>query len=1264
MRPSFALAIAASFLTSSVLAATHTWHGAVDYRFSTAANWIGGSPAGDPDADLQFVGNAVRTTVVNDIPNLPFHSMSFGATGYTVMGEPLAADDSNISGGAAAIYCDVTVAKHLTLGGVVMYGAISGPGEVAVFTDTTFAGSRPNTYTGETAVGSRLVLAKTNGAIAVAGNIRSFDGFDNNIRVAVNAPEQIADSATVDLSAGPADLVLNADETVQSLSVGTYVFADTSLKPVPTLTVGSLNVTGHLNFQANLHITGPDVQVPEGTSLSGSQKLTIPESGVTLHGGGSVSWQAGPTTYSAPVRIDGPLMQINNLNSPVELIAGKFYGSARSITATGGTIEYIAKSASDIRANASTQFEYLQTFDGGFTPITLNGTLDLGNASLFLDPAPKRLRGTSFLIQNTSSQPVIGTFNGLPEGAIVSNHWRISYHGGDGNDVTVTDLVHPQPTITFSQNPAPGIIGQPVTITATLSGAGGVPTGTLTFIPEGGSPVDVPITNGTATLQATYDAPVSGLRTSYSGDSTYASTTGFFDLQVKYPKPVVTSVTPPEVAAGSRVLLVIRGTGFFPQSVFASSSAGPPALPTTFVSPTELHALLDVSFVRAPTSLFFRVYSPGAESDLVRINVRAASTASPVIQFDSTSASATLTTGAKSAWISSDAAQTTTFIRDDDFDGVVRWTWDHLPNAAFTVVDMNNGKFTTKANGAATTTPAPIPAHTFVYDPSGFLTRIILPVTGSNPSTTWTVLWVRPVYVFGGGAWTTTITGTTLLTGSTEAMQPLGDSLRHPDYFFEGDIVVFMPRGASGQNIPVFASILGSDIDDEAPGLLQLAYANFTAKEADKKALIPVARYNANATTVSVHYRTIPRTALPGIQYSDVTGVLTLAPGESTKNIEVPLVDDAVYNPGSFDVQLFDPSGTSLIEPTEARVDITDDDPRPVVSLVGPATRTILRNPQLTTIPLEFELTGATALPVTVNWNDGSGQRSFVFAPGEHHKSILVPIPPPASQFAVAVLSISLTATGGASLVPDQITISLVPATLVHVRANGVTVSETGGSAKVTVSYVPPVPPNQFLILNYQTANGSATAGSDYTAAHGSITLTTAQPQQTIEIPITDDATVEGDESFTLSLTKDFTNDSFLEQSNVPIVISDDEVTTRPALSIAGAASVAETDVVTNAQIEVRLSAASTLPVRVRYATADGSATGGVDYQSFNDVLTFAPGETVKTISIPIFGDDLIEASKTFTITLSLPENATIGAAQSTVTIIDDDQVIPRRRAR
>ena len=50
-------------------------------------------------------------------------------------------------------------------------------------------------------------------------------------------------------------------------------------------------------------------------------------------------------------------------------------------------------------------------------------------------------------------------------------------------------------------------------------------------------------------------------------------------------------------------------------------------------------------------------------------------------------------------------------------------------------------------------------------------------------------------------------------------------------------------------------------------------------------------------------------------------------------------------------------------------------------------------------------------------------------------------------------------------------------------------------------------------------------------------------------------------------------------------------------------------------------SVASSQKITVAYATANGSATAGSDYQTGSGTLTFAPGETSKTISVPVIGD-------------------------------------------
>jgi chitinase len=100
----------------------------------------------------------------------------------------------------------------------------------------------------------------------------------------------------------------------------------------------------------------------------------------------------------------------------------------------------------------------------------------------------------------------------------------------------------------------------------------------------------------------------------------------------------------------------------------------------------------------------------------------------------------------------------------------------------------------------------------------------------------------------------------------------------------------------------------------------------------------------------------------------------------------------------------------------------------------------------------------------------------------------------------------------------------------------------------------------------------------------------------------------------------------------------------------------------TNAVFTVNLSAASTQTVSVNYGTANGTATAGSDYTATSNTLSFAPGQTSKTISVPIVGNTLAEGSENFTLNLSNPTNATISDAQAVGTIIDNDlaSVLPQ----
>ena len=79
----------------------------------------------------------------------------------------------------------------------------------------------------------------------------------------------------------------------------------------------------------------------------------------------------------------------------------------------------------------------------------------------------------------------------------------------------------------------------------------------------------------------------------------------------------------------------------------------------------------------------------------------------------------------------------------------------------------------------------------------------------------------------------------------------------------------------------------------------------------------------------------------------------------------------------------------------------------------------------------------------------------------------------------------------------------------------------------------------------------------------------------------------------------------------------------------------------------------------VDYQVTASTATAVIDFVATQGTLTFPAGETLKTITVPIIGDTLVEGDETFSVQLSNPVNATIDRAIAIGTIVDDDQAGP-----
>lgn len=1243
----FAYLMMAMLAAAPALAATHTWFGTTSDRISDPSNWSGGSPVGDADAVLVFPPEAERFHVVNDVPGLRFRELRFEDSGFELSGAALETNGGTIRGDfVITIACDLRISGNVTVIGadwITLSGSISGSGGMT-FENTvaTLSGNASNTYEGETLLrAAEIVLEKSNGAIAIAGDVRAEPSIRPSSRVHVIEAEQIANDATLRL---PSTMfVLHANETIDALEIDYQVrVGNDSVNP--TLTVRTLRVLDGAYVEPALRVA--DVEVITG-GVTVERQVFVDDAGVTLRGSGVVQWSG---VYTAQTRIEGVRANLTIPNSNVRMTSGSFEGSAWSISASGGTIAGPAQFATDA------------TFGANVTVIAnairLNGFLNLGGAKLRTGGALASRVTT--IIDNASSQPVSGRFAGLPEGAMVENRYLISYQGGDGNDVTLTEVHRPHVQLTITQEPTPAILGAPFVLRVVATGAAGVPTGSVTFALDDGTELGTAtMVNGTASLQLTLHDRVGEVFVRYSGDATYASSDVVRQpLQLRYPAPVIDSIDPPSAPPGKITPVIIRGSNFVPGStVFSNLFVFRQA---QYVSPTELRAIVDLTERREEGGVNVVVFQPdNTPSNVVRFHFTAEVDESEMLQFEETGPVAHVTAGAKTAWLTSmyfEDRLPTHFAADDDRDGIVTWPLAQ-PNGIFAVVDLANGAFDVRAAGTALREHAPLPPHTFALDANGKFSRFAL-AFGARTAGEWHILWARA----GVGAWHMRLvdgddldgTRNDIVFGSVDAMTPYGDSPPHPDGFQRGDVFIAISLGSGLSqyfDARYFAEHLGPVLDDDATGRIEVASRFAEFEEEEQVARVAVMRTGGANGPATVRYSTVSRSAVAGVDFVARSGTLVFAPGELLRIIEVPLIDHGGYRDfrGMFNVVLSDATGAILGEETITAVRVTSRDPKPFVQIASAAERVITETDGPQELVIELRLQGPTELPATIAWEVNGGESGEVtFAPGEFRKSVVIAIPGDDDDHGDAFQLVDFTVVANATLIgPTSILIRVIEDDAPTFTPIDVSVDEKDGTARPGFEMSPP----GFERREWETFDVTAT-GDDYVRTFGEMFFTPDSGSAHAHIEIVDDDALEGDETFVVRA----------HDVEAMVTIRDDELTLRPLISIANitAAEPLENGA---AVFEVKLSAASTFPITVKLHTIDGTAIAGADYQLTRETLVFEPDETSKQFVVALFGDAQAEEDEVFSVRIGHMLNGQVLQPSATATILRNEPQPRRTRA-
>ncbi len=220
---------------------------------------------------------------------------------------------------------------------------------------------------------------------------------------------------------------------------------------------------------------------------------------------------------------------------------------------------------------------------------------------------------------------------------------------------------------------------------------------------------------------------------------------------------------------------------------------------------------------------------------------------------------------------------------------------------------------------------------------------------------------------------------------------------------------------------------------------------------------------------------------------------------------------------------------------------------------------------------------------------------------------------------------------------------------------------EGGGAITLTATLDRAVDGGFTVQMN--TTNGTATGGADFTAFSGK-TLTfsgTAGEAQNFTVSPIDDSQSESDETLTVGMNNllpaKVTSGAIDVSDEATVTIVDNDETQSTVQISVNNAIAFEDNSESTLTFTVSLDNASGSSLTVDYATSNGTATSGSDYEAASGTLSFAAGEASKTVSVTVLGDQVVERDETFTLMLSNNTGqSSISDATGTGTISNDDE--------
>jgi uncharacterized delta-60 repeat protein/uncharacterized repeat protein (TIGR01451 family) len=465
-----------------------------------------------------------------------------------------------------------------------------------------------------------------------------------------------------------------------------------------------------------------------------------------------------------------------------------------------------------------------------------------------------------------------------------------------------------------------------------------------------------------------------------------------------------------------------------------------------------------------------------------------------------------------------------------------------------------------------------------------------------------------------------------------------------------------------------------------ATGTLAFSAPSYAFNETGTNAYLTVLRTNGVTGVVTVNYSTQDGTALAGVNYVATNGTLVFASGETSKTIVVHLIDVTnVTGNTVFSVVLANPTGgATLTGPTTVPVTIVDVDvglsfSSPIYTVsetAGSLSLSVFRqNGTNLTTTVQYSTADLTAKAgtnyvaltnVTLTFNPGETIKFFSVQvlhdpriTGDLQFAVNLSNPSaPARLFNYpsAVVNLLDADTGFSFGTGDRLVIT--NADLSTVTNASYTVLKSGTNLLVTIMRTNGN--TGTVSVNYTTAtnaNDTAVAGLDYGATSGVLTFGNNVSSQSFTVPIFNNRQIEGNRTFSINLFNPTGGAQLIPPRTATVTIIDD---------VSGISFSSSNYRVNEnggaATITVLRTNFTGSSVSVDYATAN-TPQAGINYSNVSGTLTFNPGETVKTFSVPVIDDGVLSGDHTVPLSLAnLVGNAVfVNPSAATLTIVETD---------